>query len=107
MVTHKQIELLDNLQSLLEKQIELTQQGKISKIAAVSEQANSLVEKIAQEEILELAEFKNRQEQLQELYNDLCLAVAAQKAATAEMLSRVRKGKKLLCTYATSLNNKV
>jgi hypothetical protein len=106
MGTDKQIQLLDNLQSLLEKQIELAQQGDVNKIGALSEQANSLVERITQEGILELTEFKNRRERLQKLYGCLNLALSAEKADTAERLSQIRKGKKLLGTYASSLSNK-
>jgi len=96
-------QLLDDLQHLLERQLELARQGNVSNIEALSEQANSLVEKIAQAGILELAEFKNQREQLQKLCNSLCLAITAQKADIAERLSRVRKGKKTIQTYRSNI----
>jgi len=43
MSTEKQTHLLDDLQDLLEKQIELAQQGNISGVEVLSKQANSLV----------------------------------------------------------------
>jgi len=103
MSTDKQIHLLDDLQSLLEKQIELAKQGNISDVEVLSKQTSSLVEKIAQAGIIELAEFKNRREQLQKLYKDLCLAVTAQRADVTEKLSRVRKGKKTIETYRNNI----
>ena len=105
MSTDKQIHLLDGLQSLLEKQIELARQGNPAggRIEVLSKQAGSLVEKIARGGILELAEFKNRREQLQKLYKDLCLAITAQKDDTAEKLSRVRKGRKTIQTYRNNI----
>jgi len=99
MSTDKQIYLLDELQSLLEKQIKLAQQGNISGVEVLSKQASSLVGKIAQSGVLESSEFKSQREQLRKLYQDLCLALTAQQAETAEELSRVRKGKKTIATY--------
>ena len=95
----KQIDLLDELQSLLEKQIELAQQGNISDVELLSKQASFLVEKIVQKGILESAEFESRREQLQKLYEQLCLAVTAHKADVFKDLSRVRKGRKTIETY--------
>jgi len=95
--------LLDELQSLLEKQIELAQQGNISGIEVLSRQASFLVEKIAQTGILESAEFKNRREQLQKLYKELCLVITAQKADTSEALSQVRKGRKTVEIYRNNI----
>jgi hypothetical protein len=94
---------LDDLQSLLEKQIELAQQGNISDVEVLSKQAGPVVEKIAQAGILELAEFKNQREQLQKLYKDLCLVITAQKADTGEKLGRVRKGKKTVEVYRNNI----
>ena len=40
-----------------------------------------------------------RREQLQKLYEELCLAITVQKAGVCEELGRVRKGKKTIQTY--------
>ncbi|MFB0524942.1 MAG: hypothetical protein ACETVZ_05335 [Phycisphaerae bacterium] len=102
-IPDRQLHLLDELQSLLEKQIELARQGSIIDMERLSSQASSLVEKITQAGILELSEFKNRREHLQKLYEDLCLALTAQKADIAEKLSQVRKVKKTIGTYRTNI----
>ncbi len=98
-VSAQQTHLLDELQNLLKKQVELTQQGNITAVESLSEQANSLVEKIAQTGILELAEFKNQREHLAKLYDSLSLAITAQKTETAEKLNRVCKGRRTLHVY--------
>jgi uncharacterized protein YicC (UPF0701 family) len=103
MSTDEAVHLLDDLRSLLEKQIKLAQQGNISEVEVLSRQAGSLVEKIEQTRILESAEFENRRERLQKLYDSLCLAVTAQRADIAEELSRVRKGKKTVRTYRSNV----
>jgi len=102
----KQINLLDELQSLLEKQIEMTRQGSIIDIERLGSQISGLVEKITQAGILERVEFENRRERLQKLYKELHLVLTVNKADTAEKLGRIRKGKKLLAAYSRNLNNK-
>lgn len=100
---NEQAHLLDELQELLEKQIELVRLGNIGDIELLGKQASCLVGKITQAGILELAEFENRQEQLQKLYETLCLAITTQKADTAEKLNRIRKGKKTIKTYRNNI----
>jgi len=102
-IADRQLHLLDELQSLLEKQIELARQGSIINVERLSSQASSLVEKITQAGILELSEFKNRREHLKKLYQDLCLAITAQKVDVTEKLSRVRKGRKAIETYRKNI----
>ena len=105
MSTRKQIHALDELQSLLEEQIKLAQQGNAAsrRIDVLSKQADALVGKIVQTGMLESAEFKNRREHLKKLYDTLCLAVAAQKADTAAKLNQVRRGKKTIGTYRSNI----
>ena len=99
----KKIHLLDDLQSLLEKQIELVKQGNISEMEPLRKRADSLINKIAKEGSLELAEFENRREKLQKSYEELCLALTAQKADVSEKLKRVRKGRKTVETYRRNI----
>ena len=92
-------DLLDSLQGLLERQTKLAQQGKIGDVELLSRQAGSVVERIAETGILELPKFKNRREQLQKLYEELCLTVTAQEADITQRLSHIRKGKKTIKIY--------
>ncbi len=101
-----QIHLLDELQVLLEKQIELARQGNIKDVGILSERGAWLVEKIAQTGILDPAPRRGgggRREKLRKLYEDLCLAITAQKADVSEKLSRVRKGKKTIQIYRSHI----
>jgi hypothetical protein len=96
------INLLDELQVLLEKQVDLARQGNIREFEVLSKQADTLVGKIAQTGTLDQAEAfcdGGRREQLQRLYEDLCLAIAAQKAGVCENISQVRKGKRTIQAY--------
>ncbi|MHC4653671.1 MAG: hypothetical protein ACYS91_01490 [Planctomycetota bacterium] len=101
-IGNNQIHLLDELRTLLEKQVEKARQGNIKDVELLSKQAGSLIGKISQTGILDPADpafNKVRREQLQKLYEELCLAITAQKAGVGEELSRVRKGKKTIQTY--------
>jgi hypothetical protein len=97
------VSLLDDLQVLLERQIELAQAGNIRSVEVLSKQANFLTGKIAETGMLGRPEFKSRREQLQKLYDGLSLAIIAQKAETCGNLSRVRKGRKAIGTYRSNI----
>jgi len=100
-IPDEQIHLLDELQSLLEKQIELAYQGNSAceRIEVLGKQADYLVEKIAKSSILERPEFESQRKKLKKSYEDLCLAVTVQKADTTEKLSQVHRGRKIVETY--------
>jgi hypothetical protein len=95
--------LLDDLEMMLAKQIDLASDGSIAALDLQSRQADSLVERIAQSGFLELPEFKDRRERLQNLYDRLGLVIAARRAETAEDLSRVRKVRKTVAVYRNSI----
>jgi hypothetical protein len=98
--------LLDELQILLEKQVGMARQGNIRDAEVLCKQAGPLSEKIAQTGILDPAEpefNEERREQLQKLYDELCLAITDQKEEVSKELSRVRKGKKTIQTYRSHI----
>ena len=105
MSTDKQISMLDELQGLLEMQLKLARQGNSAgkQIEVLGRRADWLVEKITQAGILERAEFESERDKLKKSYEDLRLAVTAQKAETAKELSRVRKGKKTVEVYHNNI----
>jgi len=101
MSTDEQIYMLDELQGLLETQLKLAHRGNSTgkQIEVLGRQADSLVEKITQAEILKRPEFKSQRKKLKKLYDDLHLALSAQRADTALKLSQVRRGRKIVETY--------
>ena len=105
MNTQKDISMLDELQALLEQQLELSHQGNSAgeQIEVLGKQANCLVEKITQAGILKRPEFESRRKKLKKSYEDLCLAVAAQKADTTEKLCHVRRGRNIVDTYRSNI----
>lgn len=101
MSTNKHISMLDELQSLLEKQLELAHQGNSAgkQIEVLGRQADCLVKEITQAGILERPEFESQKKKLKKSYEDLHLAITAQRTDTAEKLSQVRRGRKIVETY--------
>ena len=101
MSTQKQISMLDELQGLLEKQLELAHQDNSAgeQIEILGRQADCLVKEITQAGILERPEFESQKRKLKKSYEDLHLTITAQKAETSQKLSHVRNGKKIVETY--------
>jgi hypothetical protein len=95
--------LIDDLRILLEKQIESANQGSIKDVEAMASQASLLVKAITEKGIFENPEFQNRRQQLQKLYEDLCLAIATQKAETAQNINLLHKGKKAAKAYHSNI----
>ena len=73
--------LLDDLQGLLEKQIEMARRGNLRRVEALAEQADSIVARIVQTRVLQQPEFDGRREHLTKLYKKLELMLAADKDA--------------------------
>jgi hypothetical protein len=101
MSTNKDISMLDKLKGLLEQQLELAYQGNSAgeQIEALCRQADCIVKEIIQVEILDLPEFATQKKKLKKSYENLHLALTAQKADTAEKLNHVRRGRKIVETY--------
>jgi len=93
--------MLDELQGLLQQQLELVHQGNSAgeRIEVLGRQAGCLVEVITQAGILERPEFASQRKKLKKSYEDLCLAVTAQKADTNEKICHVRRGRNIVETY--------
>lgn len=97
--------MLDELQSLLEKQLELAHQGNSAgkQIEVLGRQADCLVKEITQAGILERPEFESQKKKLKKSYEDLRLAITAQKADTTEKLCHVRRGRNIVETYRSNI----
>jgi len=101
MSTNKDISMLDELQDLLEQQLKLAHQGNPSgeQIEVLCRQADCLIKEITQSQILDRPEFVTQKKKLKKSYEALHLALTAQKVDTAEKLSHVRRGRKIVEAY--------
>jgi hypothetical protein len=101
----KELRLLDELQSLLAKQLQLARQGDSTneRFGVLIDKAGSLLEEIEQTGILDSAELQYRREALQKRYENLCLIVATQKNHRSRELNQIRRGRKILGTYRSNI----
>jgi len=97
----ERMRLLNELHNLLEKLLQLAQQGNSTneKFGVLTSKASSLVKEIERTGILDRDELQHRREKLRKRYENLCLIIAAEKANACRELSQVRRGKKVVETY--------
>ncbi len=97
----EQIRLLDHLENLLKKQLELAHQGDSAseQFNVLATKAGSLVGKMRLFGVVDSGELQYRREKLRKLYENLCLVVAAERADVGDELSRIRRGRKVIGTY--------
>ncbi len=97
-----QMRLLNDLQGLLEKQIEMARRGNLRRVEALAEQADSIVARIVQARVFEQPEFDGRREHLTRLYKKLELILATGKDAVGKQLRQVGSGRRTLQAYRNS-----
>ncbi len=100
-VPDERVRLLDELENLLKKQLELAHQADAAseKFDALTSRADVLVRRIKSLGAQDWGELRARYDQLQRLYKALCLVVAAEKADVSDELARIRKGRKTIGIY--------
>ena len=105
MSTDEHLPMLDELQDLLEMQLKLVHEGNSAgkQMDDLGTRTDLLVKKIVQAGILEWPEFKSQKEELKKSYEELHLAITDQRADTAEKLSQVRRGRKIVGIYRGNL----
>jgi hypothetical protein len=106
MNTTTEEQMLRELQSMLEKQIELVQHGNSSgeQIKLLGTQTDSLVQKITQAGIHKHSGYEDHWKRLRELYDSLYLSLECQKADAANKLCQVRIGRKIVGTYRNNID---
>jgi len=98
----EQKRLLDNLQSLLEKQIELARGSKFRRVEVLAEQAGFIVEEIVKTKAFEHPEFECQRLHLAELYKKLKLILEAGKDSIGKQVRQVGNVRKTLKAYCNN-----
>ena len=94
-----QTSLVDDLQGLLEKQIEMARRGNLRRVEALAEQADSVISKIAQVKTPEQPDLIRQRQRLTELYKQLELMLSANKDNIARQLRQTKGIRKTLQAY--------
>ena len=103
MSMEKQIQLLDQLEKLLNRQTVLAYKGNIAELEVLALQADSVVKQISNSKILESPEFQQRRNKLKTLYQACGLALSAEKAEIGRELKKIHKNKKTLNVYRNNI----
>jgi hypothetical protein len=98
----EQSHLLDNLQSLLEKQIEMARKGNFRHVEVLAEQAAPAIEKKAKIKSFGRPEFDERRKHLVKLYQKLELMFEVEKASVGRQQKQVDNVQKILKAYRNS-----
>ena len=98
--------LLDELQQLLERQLELTRGGNTAGLDEVGERANAVVGRMAKAHMMDSPAFRSRRSLLDKLFKELYLTLATQRQETCDALIAVRQGKRLLRIYEEHASRK-
>ncbi len=103
---------LDRLRRLLQRQLELVHQGSLAAAVELFDQTDRCVREIAVARGLGTAggtdpasvSLSESWLRLERLYQDLSLALAAQRTEVSAALNAIRQGKKVLKTYGSHLS---
>ena len=101
----QQEHLLDELQSVLNRQLQLARQGDSTneQFGVLTGKASSLVREIERTGILDRDDLQHRREGLRRRYENLCLIVAAEKANVCRNIGQIHTGRKILQTYRSNI----
>ncbi len=104
-VANERVRLLDELEGLLTRQIELAHQGDAAgeRFSILTARAGSVVGEISQLGPAGPAERQHKFERLRELYETLSLVLATEKAGVCQELTRIRRGRKIIGTYRRTI----
>ncbi len=96
--------MLAGLLDILAQQVRLAKSGESEKAAALTDEAERLLDGISR---LAVPADRATGRRICRLYDELCLTFATEKSQLAEKLTRLRKGKKSLRVYRDALVRKV
>jgi hypothetical protein len=103
MSVEKQIQLLDELEKLLNRQTVLAHKGDIAELEILALKADSVVKQISNPKILKSPEFQQRRNKLKTLYQACGLALTAEKAEIGRELKKIQKNKKTINAYRNNI----
>jgi len=98
-VVVQQSRLLDELESLLNRQIALARRGDFSASETLAEKSGTIIDKLGRTGALEQSERKEQIERLVKSYRTVILSLAAEKDRLEKQLQQIGQGRRTLRTY--------
>ena len=99
MKNDQEIQLLEELANILDKQIELARHDEIEELEKLVSYSEQLAIKITAARLLEKPEYDGWRKRLTGLYKNMELVLSAQKNAVAGQIKSIHLGKKTLAAY--------
>jgi hypothetical protein len=93
-------DLLDRLRELLERQLALVRQGHLDAALELCAQTEPYVRQIAETRAAQMCCATDQEERVKRLYEDLCLALTAQRTEISAALDALRQGRRVLNAYS-------
>jgi hypothetical protein len=103
MKKNDEIQLLEELANVLERQIEFTRQDDLEELEKLIGQSEQLAVKITAAGLLDQPKYDWWRKHLTGLYKNMELVLSTQKRAVAQHLNVIDKGKKTLAVYRDSV----
>jgi hypothetical protein len=88
------------LADLMSRQIQKLRQYDLDGAMRIAEESQPLSERIIQGSILSRPGFEEQREQIQGLYQELCLTIASQRQEVSDKLGQIRTGLRTLDAYS-------
>ncbi len=98
------VTMLGRLQELLQRQLALVRQGHLAAAVALFEETDQCVRHIADTRGLEVQRATEQWQGIERLYQELSVALTAQRAEVSAALDTMRRGKQVLQTYGGHLS---
>ena len=97
--TENQEDLLLQLQTVLEKQVEMLKNSNFRSLEILVERADSIIAEITREQMAQQPQLKENVEYLMQLYKKLELMIEAETTSTKKQLRKVENGKMAVRAY--------
>jgi hypothetical protein len=93
-MTTEQTNIMDNLEQVLQKQIEMTLKGNFKAVEKLTEDADREIKKILAKKTTEIPDFETKRQRILKMYEELDLMLSAEKEIVKgqqKMADNVRK----------------
>lgn len=99
------VTMLDRLHELLQRQLALIRQGHLAAAVALFDETDQCVRHIANTRRPDVQRVTEQWQGVERLYQELSVALTAQRAEVSAALDTMRRGKQVLQTYGSHLSS--
>ena len=98
--TMQELQMIAYLSELLERQLERLHKYDLDGAVELAEESQKISSQVANLGLLERPQYNREKQQIQGLYQDLCLVIAAERKEVGDKLQQIREGIRALSRYA-------